>query len=484
MSLAGKVIKGSVVITAGEAVSQLCSVVRNVVLARLLTKADFGVAAMLGMTISLFEIGGRLAIDQHIVQAEDGDDPRFMAVAHLFRVPLGLLSGALIFFTARPFAVYFKVPDATWALQLIAVVPLLASLSHLDVSRVTRQMRFGPGVMSNVIPQIAITVLVVPLAWWMRSYAVLLWLLIGKQFASTVSTHFLAERKYRWAYDRRILDSIVSFGWPMFINGILMFGIMEGDRFAIGVKYTAAELGVYAVAGSIALLPAATLLRLTGSILLPLLSTAQGDEAMFRRRVSHTVQILALFSAAYAVVMIISGGPLVTLIFGAKYRAAGTLTALLGLAQALRLLRGAPTIGAMARGDTQNLMYSNLYRLSGVALAFPVAFAGGSLESIAGCAAIGEAVALAGSFWRFSRKHEVPMAIYLPACLFAATFTAGSAILAWLGLPALLPWIPLGVTALLVALLSAVHMALFQESRRLLLNIVAPYFPTRMRSVG
>ena len=65
---------------------------RNVILARALTRTDFGVAAMLGMGISVFEIGGRLSIEQLVVQSNEAEQPHFKAASHLVQVALGLFS--------------------------------------------------------------------------------------------------------------------------------------------------------------------------------------------------------------------------------------------------------------------------------------------------------------------------------------------------------------------------------------------------------
>lgn len=484
MALMGKILKGSMVITVGEVVTQLCGLARNVILARILTKADFGVAALLAMTFQLMEIGGRLSIEHLIVQSKEGAHPRFVAVAHMVQAVLGLVSGILILMVAIPMADFYKVPGAIWAFQVVAVLPFLKALSHLDVSRMMREMRFGPGVMIEVISQLAITVAAWPLAVTWPSYAVLVWLLLVRQVVSTVASHLIAERPYRWAFDAGIVRSIFIFGWPMLISGLLLFAAMQGDRFAVGIRYSVSELGVYAVAGTLALVPAATLMKLSGSIFLPLLSSTQDNPPMFIKRLAQVSETLALFSALYAVVMILAGGPLVVLIFGAKYHDAAALTGWLGLGQALRLLRTVPTIASMARGDTKNLMFANICRLSGLALAFPVAFAGASLWVIAACAAVGELVALGGSFWRFSKLSQIPVKLHLPSWSLAGVFIGVSAILAWAGLPQLVPWIPLSGASLLIVGLVAAHLSIFKESRLLLVSTFAPLAKRFFRSAN
>ena len=52
-------------------------------------------------------------------------------------------------------------------------------------------------------------------------------------------------------YARRLL----TFGWPLLVNGLLMFGIVQGDRLIIGTAYSVYDLGIYSVALTLAMAP-------------------------------------------------------------------------------------------------------------------------------------------------------------------------------------------------------------------------------------
>lgn len=479
MSIAQKAIKGSVLIALGETTGQVCSLIRNVLLARVLTKEDFGIAALLGMTVTMFELGGRLSIEHCVVQSPQGDDSRFLGAAHFLQASLGAFSGLLILVFAPAAAALFKVPDAVWALQLLSVLPVLKGLTHFGVFQMTRTLNFRPFVLIDAIPQLVITALAVPLVYFWKSYAVLVWLLIIKQLAATAGSFVLARSAYRWAFDRAAMVTILRFGWPMLFNGVLLFAIMQGDRFAIGVGYSATELGPYAIAGSISLLPAAMLLKLSGNILLPVMSAIQNDQKTFVVRVRETAEVLSLFSGAYALLMILAGESLVGLIFGPHYADVGSLVLWLALAQAIRLLRNTSTIAAMARGDTQNLLFSNLLRLIGVGLAFPLAAMGASLSAIAACGAIGEAIALVGSFIRLSRKHQIPVSVCLAPFGLATAFILISALLSIMPAVQHHAWLSLPLALAVGAFFLVLHFFRFASTKRLLSQTLPAYLHAR-----
>lgn len=466
MSLLSQALKGSATIAASEAVSQLCGLARNIVLARLLTKSDFGIAVTLGMTVSLMEIGGRLSIEQFIVQSEDGDSPRLMAAAHMIEVALGIVSGTLIFFCARPLAGLFEIPDAAWALQAVALAPVLRSLSHLDVWRMTREMRFLPLAGIEVVTQVLITVAILPLALWRQSYAVLLWLLLGRQLIGTAASHWMAQRPYRWAFEKRQLDAIFRFGWPMLVGGLTVFATTQGDRMVVGAWYRIADLGLYGAAGMLTSVPAFTLLKVSGLVMLPMLSEVKSTLPVFRERLRWVSQAMALLASAFAVVMIVGGGSLLALVFGPRYAGAGTLVAWLSIAQAIRLLRNVPTVPALAKGDTGNIMVSNLLRISGVALSVPPAIWGKPMSVVAMAAAAGEFISLLGSSARLSRRQNIPLRDHLKPMAFAAAAIAVASLVALLGIQNATAWsgLPVAFVMALAAVLIFLH--LFPDFRR------------------
>ena len=74
-------LKGGLKLGANQVIIQACSFVRSVILARLISPEDFGIAATLAMTFSLFEMVSNLSAELLLVQAEDGNEPRFPKTA-------------------------------------------------------------------------------------------------------------------------------------------------------------------------------------------------------------------------------------------------------------------------------------------------------------------------------------------------------------------------------------------------------------------
>jgi O-antigen/teichoic acid export membrane protein len=471
MSLTSKILKGSAALTLSEAVSQGCGLIRNIILARILTKADFGVAATLGMTVTLLEIGGRLSIEHLLVQSDAGDEPRFMATAHLIQVILGVVSGAMILLVAAPVAQMFDVPEAAWAFRAIALVPLLRAFAHLDVWRMMRQMRFFPSASIEIVTQVAITAATWPLTVKWQSYAVLLWLMVARQLFSTVASHIMAERRYRWAFDLGYLRQIASFGWPLMLGGLLVFCVTQGDRLVVGTWYGLSDLGTYAVAGTLVMVPAFTLLKVSGSIMLPLLASVRTDQAEFCRRLGWCACALSLTAVVYSGIIVIAGDSLLVAIFGGKYAGAGALLAWLAVGQSAKILRGITTVAALAKGDSKNMMLANVLRLTGLILGFIAATMGQPMYVVAMAAAAGEATAFAGSIVRLRRRHSIDVKPYIRSVAIACGFISIAGFCSIGGLSQTSVWLVATATSMFCAAAlgtyALAHPELFGEVKRL-----------------
>lgn len=404
--------------------SQACSFVKSIIIARLISPENFGIAALFATTYSLLEMISSLAADKLLIQAKDGDLPAFQKTAQLIQVTRGVTNAAVLFLLAGPLSRLFGAPQAQWAFRCMALLPLSRGFMHLDMNRLQREMRFRPAVLVDVGSNVLVTLLALPLALWFRNYSAMLWLLVLQAVSSTVGSHLVAERSYGWAWDRKYAKRIFEFGWPLLINGLLMYGIFEGDRVIIGSvrrlfptsTYTLTDLGVYSVAFSISMAPTMFVANVGTSLFLPLLSRAKESCVEFERRYLGCLNATSLVAAMIAIPFIFAGGKVVTLVYGSKYAGASAFIGWLAAMWAIRIIRVAPTVATMAQGDTKAPMASNIVRslaLVGMVLA---AATGRRLVWISICGFLGELMALEFLIFRLWRVHTLRMQLSFAPC--------------------------------------------------------------------
>jgi len=409
MSIRLKSVRASFLLTSSDAVGFGCSFVRNMILARLLTKADFGIAATFAMTISLLEFSGKMGVAQSVIRDPEGNDPDFVSAAHFTQFGVAAVSATIMLAAAWPLARVFGIANQGWALASLAVIALLRGCEHMDIRRFERDLRFGPSSLTELIPQVVITAAAWPVARWLGDYRTVLVLLLAKSTIGCVCTHAFAERPYRWKLRTDYQYRLFQFGWPLVVTGLLMFGVTQGEQFTVATFYRMSDVAPYAAAATLALMPVFFLGRVFSSILLPLLAVVQDDAVAFRRRYRQVLSALACVAGSCSVGLIVGGEAIMRLIYGAKYAGAGVLLAGLAAAGALRTVRASTALAAMARGDSRNELYSNACRLIGLFPAIALATHGAAIWKIAYCGVVGEAAAGAFSMVRLRRRDRVPV---------------------------------------------------------------------------
>src|ERR1035441_6587545 len=104
MSSKHSVLKSGATLAFGQGVSQVCSFIRNVIVARLVSPKDFGIAATFAVTISAFALMTNLSADKLLVQAKEGDEVGFQETSQAIQAGRNLLVASIIFLVGRPIA--------------------------------------------------------------------------------------------------------------------------------------------------------------------------------------------------------------------------------------------------------------------------------------------------------------------------------------------------------------------------------------------
>lgn len=462
-------IKKLLVIMSGNAATSLLLLARNLMIARLLTTHDYGIAATFAIAMAVVEMMSSLGLQQLIVQAKNGDDPHFQAALQGFQVLRGFFSGALLFAMSGLIARFLGIPEMAWAYQVMAVMPLLNALVHFDIYRLNRKMQFWPLILSSGVPALISILAVWPLSLWFGDYRVMLYAIITQGIMAVVTSHLVAERPYRLALNRAVMARSLSFGWPLLVNGILLFLAFQGDKLIVGRELGMEQLAIFAMGFTLTLTPTLVMAKSVQSFFLPQLSAlAEGDSCRFDALARVVLQAGILNGAALVLGTFVFGGPFVSLVLGAKYQALLPLLMWLAVQQALRVFKSGSAAVSFARGQTENAMIANLFRTASLPLAWYVLTRGGDLKMIIWIAIFAETLGFAASLVLLRWRIGVLLGSLWP--VICATFVFLVAAVVPVALPEIIKLIglPLWAPVLIVVFLFAAVVATMGDLRHYL----------------
>jgi O-antigen/teichoic acid export membrane protein len=413
---------------AGELVVQLCGLLRNFIVARLIGPEPFGIAAALAMSVSLVEMISDLGAGRFLTRAHGEDGASWLSVAHGISIVRGLVGGLALVLVAGPVATFMKMPEATWAFRVVAIVPVVRGFTHNQIWLAQRDLRFKAFVVCQAIPQVLLLLAAYPLARWIPDFRALLWLLMANAAMSTVLSHVVTRTPYQIAFDRERFRQLLAFGLPLLGDGLLMFVVLHGERIVIANVYGNAFpllLGAYSAALLLAWTPAAIMGRVGLSLGVPHLASLRTDRAARDRQYRAGTRALAAPALGLAVLFGFGGRDLIAAVFGEKYDLSHALAAWLGFGQALRILRTFPVVIAIAEGLTLAAMLANVARAGSVGVAWLAARAGHEPWIVLAIGAAGEAAGIALCVGMNRWRLAVPAgAILSPLVITGAGFAA------------------------------------------------------------
>lgn len=420
--------------------------IRNILLARLLSQEDFGVAVSLAMISALVEIGFDFGVPVSAVRYTATDDPkRALATLQTLQLTRATLVGTVLMAMAPVLAILFSSPQATWAYVAVGACAILRGFGNLGVKQAMRDYRYWPNAVTIIMTQLAWTAGVVVAALISPDYTVMAWGLAASVVASGVTSHLLSRFPWRLGWDKAVADEATAFGKPLVPNGLVSAGLSLGDRVFIGWALGVHALAFYSVIFGTATLPRGAILRFLTNLFVPAFVNRPPDHPSVRKNCARWTLVLSLTAFLYAMGFIFAGTPLLPLLFGEAYAASPYLMSLIGLNLFVKFLYQLPSPIALAQGRSRLMLTCTMFSIAALGIGAAAALVKPSIEVFVLALTAAEVVAvlrigmIAVTALDYSRG-QVAMALLGPM---AAIGVALAASLVFPAMP-LLDWLLLG----------------------------------------
>ncbi len=347
---------------------QICALLRYVVLTRALGPAELGLAVIVVLAGQLFDSVTDSGYDRFMVQDRGADAAPAQAQVQLFAMLRGVMVAGLLFISAPLVAAFFDAPRLTEGVMLLAAMPLLAGLVHLDMRRVQRGHDFRPEGRAIIAAELLGLAATTGVAIATGSFFAIVAGLVTRAAVMTLMTHIQARRPYRVGRDAATMARLWAFAAPLMVSGLLLFLGGQGDRLVVGKLLGPAEVGLYSAVALLIFYPTAVVQRLIANVHLPLIVPARADHVAQSDALGGATLILAIAMAlGFALVAPVA----LPLLFGPAFAQPVLIVVLVGILNCARFLRLWPVNILLAQGTTRGILASNVTRL----IAFPAAFA-------------------------------------------------------------------------------------------------------------
>ncbi len=313
--------------------------IRLVVLARLLSPAEFGVFGVASLAIAFLDMFTETGAEISVIRRRETDS-RFLHTVWTVQFLRSLALFLLLFVAAGWVAQFFQSPRSGLMLRFLALSVVLRGCTSLGVICLRKDLNYRALFHYSFGGSLADLLVSAGMAWWLGSAWALVWGALAGQLASCVISYRIHPYRPRLLLDRTHLKELVRFGRWVFSQSFLVYLLSEGDKIILGRLLGTASLGLYQMAFRVSNMPATEIMHVVSRIALPAYASIQDSAARLRSVYLHTIQMVTLLSAPLSAGLICIAPSLTAGILGPRWIPATSAIQLLAVFGFIRSIGG------------------------------------------------------------------------------------------------------------------------------------------------
>lgn len=315
----------------GELASKSITPIVFVILARLLTPADYGVVAAATMIISFSQMFWDAGMSKAIIQYQ-GDRTSAANAAFWINNTLGVLVATSLVVSSGLIAnKIFHDPRVEIVLQVMALQVLLSASVSVHNALLQKDLKFKHlfwvKLATVAIPGLAS----IPLAFYGMGYwALVVGGLVGQCFQVSIMW-MTSPWKPKFAFDVNIARQLACFGGWVALTGLLGWFYLWVDSLIVGIYLGPHELGLYRTGNGFVMMVFGILFAPLMPVLYSRLSQIKSDRAQINKILQETVRLITIISIPLGFLLFVSAFQVSYLVFGLKWNGVGIVIGIMAL---------------------------------------------------------------------------------------------------------------------------------------------------------
>ena len=261
----------------------------QIILARLLLPADYGLIALIAIFIAVANVFVQSGFNTALIQKKEVDAIDLSSVFYASLV-VSLILYMILFFTAPAIATFYNQPQLVNILRILSITLFFGAFNSIQNAYIARNMMFKKLFYSSFSATIISGIIGIVLAY--RGFGV--WALVAQQLISQIMVSIILSFIVKWrpqllfSFDR--LKKLFSYGSKLLISNLLDTLYNNISGLIIGAWYDSAMLGFYNRGRQFPELIVNNVNGSIQSVIFPALSSHQDDKKKIKQIMRRAIQ--------------------------------------------------------------------------------------------------------------------------------------------------------------------------------------------------
>ncbi len=370
-------LSGSLMVAA-RLISRVIDLITMLVLARLLSPADFGLVAIAMTIIFIVEAALELPLSQALVRLPD-IKPAYYDTAFTLAILRGLALCAIVCASATPFAAFYREPALFPLICVLSIAPAARGMLNPRMAQFAKDLNFKWEFMFELVSKIIAFAAGAAIAILTHSYwSIAVNTVIAPVLFAGMSYFVKPFRPKLTLSEWRVFSDFL--GW-MSLAQIIMAITWQSDQLLLGKLTRPSQLGMYTTANNVAGIPLAALFSPLMRPLLSAFAALTNEPARLASSYQNAASAVVTIGLPLLVGESMAAGPIVHLLLGNKWLGAIPMLQWLTLSLIPSLFAMPLAPLAMSLNKTRVFVRRNLFEMS---VKLPFVIAGAIMYGFAG----------------------------------------------------------------------------------------------------
>lgn len=343
-----------------DVIQQVLQIVFTIILARLLTKADFGLLAT-AMVINRFFVAlVNIGFGGAIIRSTDVTKKQISAIFYI-QLILNFTLSVVVYFLAQPIAGFFEEIELVRLIEVTAWIILLQTFQFPTIL-LRKNMQFKSFSIIEISSMLIANTIAIIMAFTGYGIWSLVLRLFIQKFCFIIGTWFAAKWKPTKP-DFKGLKPILNFGFNMLGSNLLSY-FSENLIAIIISKFLGKEvMGLFNIAYNLAIVPASKIKSVLLSVLTPGFSKIQLNIVSFT---NNNRKVLLYLSLSFVPLMFLISGMsenIILFMYGDKWIEAGYMLMILAIVGMMKGVIHLLRSSILVKGKAYIILYATIIEL-------------------------------------------------------------------------------------------------------------------------
>src|SRR5258708_3966913 len=330
MGYTGKTLKGFFFLALLRIITRILSLVKNLIIARVLSPSQFGAFGIAILVLVFAEIITETGVNTFLIQNKE-ETNQYIDTSWLVSIIRGLVIFLLIIIFSPWISLFFNNPDSKNLLIIINFVPLLRGFINPSVIKFQKELMFHKEFYYRTgcfLVETFFSIILVLLT--KRTESLIYGMILGTIF-EVILSFLIVKPTPKFVFNPQLFKKVIGYGKWITASTIFNYFYQHGDDIVVGRVLGSTSLGLYDMAYRISLVPLTDVSDLVSKVTFPVYVKISEEKERFRKAFIKTLGGVIIFTLPLGFLLFLFPKEIVTLVLGDKWLPAAPALKILGI---------------------------------------------------------------------------------------------------------------------------------------------------------